>query len=97
MNRWTSAVVFSVSMLVSGVTSTNGQLPLEPLNPLPLSVCTLCQTCGGLWPAFAGSWEVPLGAVEERGMECGGDLKFRDDFQPVLCCIGVPEPPGNLP
>jgi len=97
MNRWTSAVAFSVLMLASRVTPTNAQLSPEPLNPLPLGACTLCQTCGGLWPAFAGSWEVPSASVEERGTECGGDLKFRDDVQPVLCCMGVPKVPSLLP
>ena len=45
--------------------------------------CSLCFTCGGDWPVFAGS--TTRGSVTERGGSCSGVLHSATD-NPFLCC-----------
>jgi hypothetical protein len=45
--------------------------------------CSLCFTCGGDWPVFAGA--TASGTVTERGASCGNPLVTRTD-NPFLCC-----------
>jgi hypothetical protein len=48
---------------------------------------TLCYTCGGAWPVFQGSWNVPyaLNNVTSRGGACYGAPVARTDTRPYLC------------
>jgi hypothetical protein len=47
----------------------------------------LCYSCGGAWPIFSGSWNVPYSTnnVTERGSLCGGTPIARTDTRPYLC------------
>lgn len=50
------------------------------------SDASLCFTCGGNWPIFAGSFAVPSGSRPvERGTRCSGGLVSRSDNRPYLC------------
>ena len=54
------------------------------------SRCSLCYTCGGSWPIFAGSFTAgeTTGNETERAGTCGGDLVLITDDRPFLCCKG---------
>jgi hypothetical protein len=46
---------------------------------------SLCFTCGGDWPVFAGTIPTPS-AANERGSGClGGFSRVRNDHAPFLC------------
>jgi hypothetical protein len=46
---------------------------------------SLCFTCGGDWPIFAGAFTTPV-AASERGAACfGGFSTLRNDHRPFLC------------
>jgi hypothetical protein len=57
------------------------------------SECSLCFTCGGAWPIFAGSWPVaaPMNPTE-RGSGCADPLTIRSDSRPFLCCTDNSDP-----
>jgi Trypsin len=63
--------------------------------PTPVGAsCSLCYTCGGNWPTFAGqigqdtaSGPVGLNApATERGWSCSDPLAPSSDTAPYLCC-----------
>ena len=56
-----------------------------------MSACSLCWTCGGNWPIFAGqignnSTGGLNGPAIERGPGCSGSLTLSNDVAPYLCC-----------
>lgn len=50
---------------------------------------SLCFTCGGAYPTFAGSFLTTVNAgrqfPKERGSQCEGDVRFINDDNPQLC------------
>jgi hypothetical protein len=55
------------------------------------SACSLCWTCGGSWPTFAGQIGNDdtgglNGPAIERGPGCSGSLTLSNDVAPYLCC-----------
>ncbi|MEK0083981.1 hypothetical protein [Benzoatithermus flavus] len=52
--------------------------------------CSICFTCGGDWPVFAGSIRSVGDFPTERGAACDGTLpsspQGRSDGSPFLCC-----------
>src|SRR4051812_4319368 len=46
--------------------------------------CSLCYTCGGTWPIFAGSFETTT--ARERTSKCASGPVDLDDTRPFLCC-----------
>lgn len=60
---------------------------IDPAPPSTVSACSLCYTCGGNWPIFAGTIPTRNNAKPyERGDSCAGDLLPRSDTAPYLCC-----------
>jgi hypothetical protein len=58
--------------------------------PSEISACSLCSTCGGLWPNYSGTigkiTPAPSYAPKERGSACSGSIGYRNDTYPYLCC-----------
>jgi hypothetical protein len=49
-------------------------------------MCTICYTCGGDWPNFAGAIYTPNGAIEREPQCAGGLFSNTGDTSPFLCC-----------
>jgi hypothetical protein len=50
-----------------------------------LFFASICFTCGGAWPVFAGSIRSVGDTPTERGSSCSGALQARSDGSPFLC------------
>lgn len=46
---------------------------------------SLCITCGGQFPIFAGAFTAASSSTSERGSSCSGDVTSRTDSRPFLC------------
>ncbi len=72
---------------------TNPQVATTAAYILTQSECSLCFTCGGAWPIFAGSWPVAAPTnPTERGSACAEPLMARPDSRPFLCCTDNSDP-----
>jgi hypothetical protein len=52
---------------------------------ITLRFASICFTCGGGWPVFAGSIRSQGDTPTERGGSCSGGLAARSDSSPFLC------------
>lgn len=94
MNRKLMYVALTLCVVVVLALSTvwtarsNAKLAPEAIGPNS-GKCSLCYTCGGKWPVFGGSFDIPSGSVDERGDSCATPSGFPEpaaDFRPYLCC-----------
>jgi hypothetical protein len=54
---------------------------------LGFPACSLCFSCGGVWPNFSGAFDaVATSQTTERGSACAGNLTTSTDRRPFLCC-----------
>jgi len=49
--------------------------------------CTFCQTCGGSWPSYQGTFVDYENIARYRGASCSGSWNFNGALNhPHLCC-----------
>lgn len=58
--------------------------PLTISNPQVPAGSSICFTCGGDWPVYAGTLPTASGAGE-RGAGCAGSIASSTDTFPYLC------------
>lgn len=69
------------------VSEAKGNDTVQRRNRQTAVECSLCDTCGGDWPVFAGAFETGgNNQVSSRARACGGSVRVRTDPNPFLCC-----------
>jgi len=57
-----------------------------PNRSVSIQGCSLCFTCGGTFPVFAGAFTNTGTSPSERGSSCSGSVGSVNDTRPFLCC-----------